>query len=100
MLLNSRWQFGNILLLSSNDTIGFVALIGLEGVNIVFSQVSLIFIATSFSSIFATSLLTSFFAPFLVAQDSNFLSRFYTFRTPDTTSYMHPHVSGILYAFS
>jgi hypothetical protein len=46
MLLNSRWQFGNILLLTV--TIGFVALIGLEGVNIVFSQVSLIFITTFF----------------------------------------------------
>ena len=37
--------------------IGFVALIGLEGVNIVFSQVSLILLLPSFSSIFATSLL-------------------------------------------
>jgi hypothetical protein len=58
---------------------GLVAFIGLEGVNIVFSQVSLILIATSFSSIFAQSLLTSFFEPFLAAQESNFSSRFYTF---------------------
>ena len=47
-----------------------------------------------FSSIFATLLLTSFFAPFSVAPDSNFLSRFHTFCTPDTTSYMRPHISG------
>ncbi len=44
-------------------------------------------------------LLTSFFAPFLVAWDSNFLSHFYTFRTSTTTSYMRPHISGTLYAF-
>ncbi len=49
---------------------------------------------------FATSLLSSFFAPFSVAQDSDFLSHFHTFCTPDTTSYMHPHVSGTPYAFS
>ncbi len=53
-----------------------------------------------FSSIFATLLLTSFFAPFSVVQDSNFLSRFHTFCTPDTTSYMRPHVSGTHYSFS
>ncbi len=49
---------------------------------------------------FAMSLLTSFFAPFSVARDSDFLSRFHTFCTPDTMSYMHPHVSVTPYAFS
>ncbi len=56
--------------------IGLVAFIRLEGVNIVSSQFSLILIATFFSSIFAQSLLTSFFAPFLAAWESNFLSSF------------------------
>jgi hypothetical protein len=50
--------------------IGLVAFIGLEGANIVFSQVSLIFIATLSSSIFVEALLTSFIAPFLAAQES------------------------------
>jgi hypothetical protein len=47
MLLNARWQFGNILLLSNNER-DLVAFIGLEGVNIVFSQFALILIATFF----------------------------------------------------
>ncbi len=46
------------------------------------------------------STMASFFAPFLVAWESNFLSRFYTFRTPTTMSYMRPHISGTLHAFS
>ncbi len=80
--------------------IGFVALIGLEGVNIVFSQVSPILLLISVSSIFSTWLLTIFFAPFLVAWDSNFLSCFYTFHTPNTTLYMHPHIAFSHYTFS
>ncbi len=44
--------------------------------------------------------MASLFAPFLVAQDSDFLSRFYTFCTPTTTSYIRPHISGTLYEFS
>ncbi len=48
--------------------------IGLGGVDNVFSHVSLILVATS--SIFAKLLLTNFFAPFLAARESNFLSCF------------------------
>ncbi len=75
-------------------------MIGVEGVNTVFSQVSLILLLLSFSSISGTLLLTSFFAPFLVARDPNFLSCFYTFCTLNTTLYMRPHIAGTDYAFS
>jgi hypothetical protein len=53
--------------------IELVASIGLGGVNYVFSHVSLILVDTV---VFANSLLTNFFAPFLAAQESDFLSRF------------------------
>ncbi len=95
-LLWAVWQHP----IAKQKSIGFVALIGLERVNIVFSQVSLILLLLSFSSIFATLLLTSFFLPFLVAQESDFLFHFYTFCTPNTTLYMQPHVAGTHYAFS
>ena len=54
--------------------IELVAFIGLGGENNVFSHVSLILVATS--SIFTKLLLTNFFAPFLAAQEANFLSHF------------------------
>jgi hypothetical protein len=57
-----------------NEIIELVAFIGLGGVNNVFSHVSLIFVATS--CIFATLLLTNFFALLSAALESNFLSRF------------------------
>ncbi len=58
------------------ETIELVAFIGLGGVNYDFSHVSLILVATSYSSIFAKSLLNNYFAPFLAALESNFLSNF------------------------
>ncbi len=44
VLLNARWQFSDILLLSRNNRVS--SFIGLEGVDYVFSQVSLILVAT------------------------------------------------------
>ncbi len=56
--------------------IELVAFIRLEGVNYVFSHVFLILVATFYSSIFAKLLLTTFFAPFSAARESDFLSNF------------------------
>jgi hypothetical protein len=87
LLLNAHWQIGDTLLLNihwqfwqpliaKTEMIDLVAFDGLEGVNYVFSHVSLIIVATFLFSIFAISLLTNLFAPFLAAWESNFSSRF------------------------
>ncbi len=76
--LSVRWQFGDNLslnnhwqlwhpLIAETETIELVAFIGLEGVNYVFSHVSLILVATFSFRVFANSLLTNFFAPLMAA---------------------------------
>ncbi len=55
--LNIDWRFGDLLSFKQKRQ-SLVAFTGLEGVNSVFSHVSLILVATS--SIFAKSILTSF----------------------------------------
>jgi hypothetical protein len=97
-----KFTFCNLaisLLLSSNNRIcSFIWIRGSKHCFLTsFSNLYRYFLFLVF---FETSLLTSFFAPFFIARDSNFLSHFYTFCTPDTKSYMRPHVSGTLYAFS
>jgi hypothetical protein len=79
--LNIRWQLWEPLI-AYTETIELVAFIRLEGVNYVFSQVSLILVATFLSSIFAKSLHTNFFAPFLAARESNFCPVSHTSGTP------------------
>ncbi len=60
-----------------------------------FSHTFLLFqLLLSYSSIFAKLLLTNFFAPFLAARESEFLSRFSYHALQASTLYMHPHVSG------
>jgi hypothetical protein len=54
-----------------------VAFMRLEGVNYVFSHVSLILVATFLFTVFAKLLLTNFFAPFLAARESDFSSCFF-----------------------
>ncbi len=56
--------------------IELVAFIGLEGVNNVFSHVSIILVATFLFSVFAKLLLTDFFVPFLAARESDLLFHF------------------------
>ncbi len=58
-------------LMTTDQLLGPQRFIGLGGVNNIFSHVSLILVATS--SIFAKSLLTNFFAPFLAARGPDFL---------------------------
>ncbi len=109
--LNSCWQSDNLmslnyignlatsLSLSSSDRV--CSFIWIRGSKHCFlTSFSNFYCYFPFSSIFSMSLLTSFFATFLVVRDSDLLSHFRTFCTPDTRSYMHPHVSGTHYAFS
>ncbi len=97
-MANAHWQFGNILLLSSNNRIS--SFYWIRGIIIVFSKVSLILIATFLSSIFVQSLLTSFFATFSAAWESDFLSCFLVpLLLQRTTLYMHPHIFGTHHAF-
>jgi hypothetical protein len=78
-----------------NKTLELVAFNGLEGVNYVFSHVSLILVATFLFSVFMKLLLTNYFAPFLAAQESDFLSRFFVpLALQASTLYMRPHISG------
>ncbi len=74
MLLNSCWQFGDILSLCRNNRISsFYWIRGSKHSFLTsFSNLNCYF----FSSIFAQLLLTSFFAPFSVVWESNFSSRF------------------------
>ncbi len=98
MLLNSRWQFGDILLLSRNDRI--CSFNWIRGSKHCFP--------TSFSNLYCyflflvfsrrhnllVSLHLSWLRGTLISHPIN------TFRTLNTTSYMHPHISGTHYAFS
>jgi hypothetical protein len=61
-----------------------------------FSHMFLLFkLLLSYSIIFAKSLLTNFFAPFLAAQESDFLSHiFLPLALRASMSYMRPHISG------
>jgi hypothetical protein len=78
-----------------------VAFIGLEGVNVVSHKFLLSLSLSFYSSIFTQSLLSSFFAPFLAAQESNFSSHFLKpLVVQGNTWYMRRHVSGTHHAFS
>jgi hypothetical protein len=61
-----------------------------------FSHTFLLFyLLLSYSSIFAKLLLTNFFAPFLAAWESDFLSHFCVpLALQCSTSYVRPHISG------
>ncbi len=61
-----------------------------------FSHKFLLFqLLLTYSSIFAKTLLTNFFTPFLALRESNFLSRFLVpLALQASTSYMCPHISG------
>ncbi len=76
MLLNACWQFGNTLLLSSNNRISsFYWIRGSKHCFLTsFSNLNCIFLFLVF---FAQSLLTSFYAPFSAAWESDFSSRFF-----------------------
>ncbi len=66
-----------------------------RGSKLCFSHVSLILVTTFLFSIFVKSLLTNFFAPFLAARESDFLSHFLVpLKLWAGMSYMHPHISG------
>ncbi len=75
MLLNARWLFGDILLLSRNNRISsFYWIRGSK--NCFLTSFSNLYCFFLFLVFFAEALLTSFFAPFLAARESIFSSHF------------------------
>ncbi len=99
MSKNTRWQFGNILLLSRNDRISSFSWI--RGSKHCF--------LTSFSGhncyfLFLVFLRNCYLLVYLCLSrlHGNPISHplFYTFGTPSIKSYMRPHISGTLDAFS
>jgi hypothetical protein len=100
MLLNAGWQFGNILLLSSNDSIGsFYWIRGSQHCFLTsFSNLNciILFLVIWRNRYLLVSLGLSWLHGNLISHPVYF----YTFGSLSTTLYMRPHISGTHDAFS